>query len=130
MSLLVVNARAPGVDSRLLSGLADSVSSLIGRARFAEIPIAHLHQGASEAPFALKIPIGRFDPVFAARDLAREFPSELIEFLVHSPKKIINIAGLIRRDQLISLTSVLTQARFEPRTHASVLKVFDGVPVG
>jgi hypothetical protein len=130
MSLLVVNSRAPVFESRGLSGLAQSVSSLIGRARFAELPIAHLHQGASETPLALEIPIGRFDPIFATADLGRTFPSALIEFLVHSPSATVNLAGLIRRDQLRSLTSVLRQAGFEAKTRASVLMVFDGEPVG
>ncbi|MCR9223707.1 MAG: hypothetical protein NXH70_06515 [Hyphomonas sp.] len=129
MSLLVVNSRAPGFDSPGVAEFALNISSLIQRARIGETPIAHLHQGASRAPLALRLPIGRFDPIFATRDLICEFPSALIEFLVHSPSKTIHLAGLIRRDQLISLSSILQKAGYEPSSRASVLMVFDREPV-
>lgn len=130
MSLLVVNSRAHGISQRRRSGLGQSVSDLIQRARFAELPIAHLHQGEVGGVLAMMVPIGRYDPVFASPDLARAFPAALVEFLVHSPSKTISVAGVISRDQLMTLTSVLGNSGFVAKTHASVLEILDGAPVG
>lgn len=130
MSLLVVNSRVYGMESRNCLGLAHGISSLIQRARVADLPVAHLHQGNPEMALAMWVPIGRYDPVFASTDLAAAFPPALVEFLVRSPSKTINVAGLIARDQLKRLTSVLENTGFVARTNASVIATFDGEPVG
>lgn len=130
MSLLVINSRVHGVTHARHRNLARGVSGLIQRARIAELPVAHLHQGALGQQLAMQIPIGRFDPVFTSPDLAGDFPPGLIEFLVRSSSKTINVAGLIRRDQLTHLTILLENTGYVARTHTSVLAIFDGEPVG
>lgn len=125
MSLLVMNTSLQGATGRRCVRLIQPLADLMRRARFEEIPIAHLHHGASGTALALKVPISRFDPVFSFADLRREFPEPLNEFLVHSPTKIIHVAGLVCRDQLRNLLSVLKQAGFEPKTHPSVLIAFE-----
>ena len=130
MSLLVINSRVHDVSHARHRDLALGVARLIQRARMVELPVAHLHQGALGQQLAMQVPIGRFDPVFTSPDLARDFPPTLVEFLVRSPSKTISVAGLIRRDQLAHLTTLLENTGYAARTHESVLAIFDGEPVG
>ena len=127
MSLLVVNTRATGIESRGFAALVERASGLVRRARILELPVAHLHHGFRDDPLALNIPIGRFDPIFASVDLAVDFPGPLIEFLVHSPSRTINLVGFIRQDQLSNLSTILMRAGFDPKVHTSALVLFDGI---
>ena len=125
MSLLIVNARAPNVPDQRFLPLAERVTDLVRRARIAQLPIAHVHQGVRWAATTLQVPIGRYDPVFNAIDLWHEVPSGLIEFLVDSPSKTINLAGVIREAQLERLCSLLTESGFQPRLQQAALMSLD-----
>lgn len=125
MSLLIVNARAPNVPDQRFLPLAERVTYLVRRARIAQLPIAHVHQGDRRAATALQVPIGRYDPVFNASDLWHEVPSGLVEFLVRSPSKTINLAGLVREGQIERLCRLLTESGFQPRLQRAALKSLD-----
>lgn len=125
MSLLIVNSLAPRPSRAELTGIAEQVSRVVRRARLAELPIAHLHQGVSGASRTLQIPIGRYDLVLRTVDLCRDFPKGLTEFLVTSPAKTIHLAGAIRREQLTHLTALLTRARIDARIIDAALVSLD-----
>lgn len=98
-----------------MADLSTRISALARRARLAELPIAHLHQGTSGTASVLQIPIGRYDLVFRTRDLRRDFPAGLIEFLVESPVQTINLAGAVRPSQLTRLINLLAAAGIDAR---------------
>lgn len=110
MSLLIVNALAPVPAGLQQSTVADRICDLIRRARLADVPIAHLHQGRCGAATVLHIPIGRYDPVFKTQSLRSDFPKGLIEFLVNGPSRMIHLAGAARPEQLQHLTKLLASA--------------------
>lgn len=125
MSLLIVNSLVPSSGRGDLSGLAERISDLVRRARLAELPIAHLHQGASGAATALQMHIGRYDLVFRTVDLGRDFPKGLIEFLVSSPFGTVNLIGAIRSSQLRRLTELLAAAGIKTRVIDAALVTLD-----
>lgn len=129
MSLLVVNARAPISSGRRFWSLTERVSDLVRRARVAQLPIAHIHLGDRGTATVLQVPIGRYDPVFNAVDLWHEIPSGLIEFLVNSPTKTINLAGAARDDQFERLCNLFTESGFQPRLQRAALLSLDGEAV-
>lgn len=125
MSLLIVNSLVPSPGRGDLSGLSERISDLVRRARLAELPIAHLHQGASGAATALQMHIGRYDLVFRTVDLGRDFPKGLIEFLVSSPFGTVNLIGAIRSSQLRRLTELLAAAGIKTRVIDAALVTLD-----
>ena len=125
MSLLIVNSRVPRPGREDLTDLSDRISDLARRARLTELPIAHLHQGASGAATALQIHIGRYDLVFRTVDLCRDFPKGLIEFLVSSPSGTVNLIGAIRSSQLLRLTELLAGAGIKTRLIDTALITLD-----
>jgi len=98
---------------------------MVRRARLARLPVAHLHVGLGGDETALRIPIGRFDPVFKAHDLRAKIPGGLIEFFVSSPSKTITFAGAAQRTQLNRLTELLSNTGFAPRILPSAWLVLD-----
>jgi len=125
MSLLIVNSLTQGPSRGEFAELAEQVSAIVRRARLVELPIAHLHQGASGAHTALQIPIGRYDLVFRTMDLCCDFPRGLTEFLVHSPTRTIHMVGAIRRQQFRRLTDLLTSAGIDARMVDAALITLD-----
>ncbi len=115
MSLLIVNSLIKDAAICTFDTLSAKVSDMMRRARLAQLPIAHLHQGAGEVATVLSVPIGRYDPVFRAADLRDEVPIGLIEFIVNSPDKVINLAGAARQTQFDRLTDLLVESGFDVR---------------
>ena len=96
-----------------------SASRIHRRARLEQLPVAHLLQGARGGPAVLRIPIGRFDPVFKIVDLWDELPAELIEFIAGDPT--INLAGVFRHAQFERLQALLADAGFVARVPQAAL---------
>ena len=115
MSLLIVNSLSPSRGRGELTDLSARISALARRARLANLPIAHLHQGTSGTASVLQLPIGRYDLVFRTHDLRRDFPGGLIEFFVNSPGQTINLAGAVRPTQLRRLVNMLAGAGIAAR---------------
>lgn len=124
MRFLVLNARAADPDDQRFAPLTDRIIDLLQRARIAELPIAHLH-GAQDGAATLAIPIGRYDPVYKTDDLKREVPSGLIDYLVGSPSKSINLVGAASRANIKRLSALLADIGFAARMQAETIVSID-----
>jgi len=125
MSLLVINGRASGSGDGRLASVSLKIIELIRRARFLQLPIAHVHEAHSGAATRLQVPIGRYDPVFKASSLDGQLPSGLIEFIVRSPSRTIDLVGATSQTQLDQLCRVLRDAGFKPRIEPSMMVAFE-----
>ena len=124
MRLLVLNPRVTGPDDLRLGPLAVRIVDLLRRARFAQLPIAHLHEARNGAA-ALSIPIGRYDPVFKADDLARGVPIGLIDYLVASPSKTIKLVGAANRANIKRLRAMLADAGYDADVESQTIVSLD-----
>lgn len=125
MSVLVINARAVDPKDRRLIDLTARVRELVRRARFLQMPVAHLHAEKHGAGTALHVPIGRYEPVFKANERGRELPSGLIDFIVRSPSKTIHLVGAASQTYLRYLSQVLTDTGYEARMEAATVVSFE-----
>jgi len=125
MCLLVVNAHASMPDQHRASPVAARISEIVQRARFSEVPVAHLHQVQKGTFAALRIPIGRFDPVFKSENFDYDFPSGLIEFIVRSPSDTINLVGAASLTQFKRLSRLVKAAGYDARLETSAIMSLD-----
>ena len=120
MAILVINSFAEPRDAEAVDVISDRIGDLVNRARFMKTPIAHLHQKRSERASGIRIPIGRYEPVFQTSDLQESLPDEFIDFVVNSSSQTIKLVGAASQEQIKRLRRLFYAAGYaaqvEPTT--------------
>lgn len=125
MSLLVINAREPVADDKRARQVSALIMEIVRRARFDQQPIAHIHPAAEGNPTALPIPIGRYDLVFLSESANDLVPSGLIEFILRSPSKVIDVVGAAQEQQFDQLSGFMKRAGYKPRIDPQAIVTLD-----
>ncbi len=121
MSILVINTFAEPQDRRSLNAVSSRIGDLINQARTSKRPVAHLHQKRDRPASGLRVPIGRYEPVFRALDLNGDVPDALFDFIVNSPTKTVELVGAASRNQIQKLTGLLHLAGFYAQVEPSAI---------
>lgn len=94
MSLLIISDYRSAVERSRLLQVSDCLRTRIQETREARGAVCFVHRRNSAGFEALRIAIGRYDPVFSAFDLSAGFPSGLIDFIVENVADRIELAGI------------------------------------
>lgn len=122
MSILVINTFAEPQDRRSLRAVSSRIGDLINQARTSQRPVAHLHQKRDRPASGLRVPIGRYEPVFRAQDLiSGDVPEALFDFIVNSPTNTIELVGAASRDQIDKIRGLLDVAGYSAQVEPSAI---------
>ena len=120
MAILVINSFAEPQDAAAADVISGRIGDLVNRARFMNTPIAHLHQKRSERASGIRIPIGRYEPVFQTDDIQASLPDEFIDFVVNSTTNTVKLVGAASQEQIKRLERFFCaagySAQIEPAT--------------
>ena len=119
MTILVINSFAEPQDAAALHAVSGRIGDLVNQARFTNTPIAHLHQKRSKRASGLRVPVGRYEPVFQAADLPEDVPDELFDFVVNSPSNSIKLIGAASREQIRRLRGLFDAAGYAAQIESS-----------
>lgn len=114
MCLLVVNTFSVSAAARDLHRVSERIRDLLLSARQVSAPIAHLHQKPLRNGLGLRVPIGRYEPVFRAEEVGARVPDGLIDYIVSSPTPLIKLVGAASQDQFDRLSLTLADAGYSP----------------
>lgn len=121
MSVLVINSFAETKDTGRLPVVSSYIGDIVNRARWSNLPIAHLHQKRPMLASGLRVSIGRYEPVFQAFDLSQGIPDGLFDFIVTSPTKSIQLVGAASWKQIKQLSSLLDVAGYAAQVERSAI---------
>ena len=121
MSILVINTFAEPQDRRSLRDVSSRIGDLVNQARTSKQPVAHLHQKRDRPAIGLRVPIGRYEPVFRAFDLSDDVPDGLFDFIVNSPTKTIKLVGAASRKQIQSLSGLLALVGYSAQVDTAAI---------
>jgi hypothetical protein len=94
MCLLVISNWSEKLDLARRLYVSRKINALIEQARVAQRPLAFL-QGTKGVSFdGIGLRIGRYEPIFTASDFGGTLPSGLIDFIVGSAAREIQLAGV------------------------------------
>lgn len=112
MCLLVISNCSEKLDRARLQDASQRINALIDQARVARRPLAFL-QGTEGVSFdGIGLRIGRYEPIFTARDFGCSLPSGLIDFIVGRAAGEIQLAGVATLHSFECLQSVLHRSGY------------------
>lgn len=113
MCLVVINTLMADIEPGRSRRLAARVGDLVNRARTKCVPVAHLCPPAPGSIGAIRVPIGRYEPVFQTHDQDGAVPDGLIDFIMASASGSIQLIGAGSERRFNELKTALNKAGFE-----------------
>ena len=125
MCLLVISNCSEKLDQARVHDASQRINTLIDQARIARRPLAFL-QGTEGVSFdGIGLRIGRYEPIFTARDFGCALPSGLIDFIVGRAVDEIQLAGVATHYSFERLQGVLHRSGYTTMMGAKSVLLVD-----
>lgn len=117
----MINSFAATKDAQRIQAVSGRIGDLVNQARTSKRPVAHLHQKRLSRASGLRVSIDRYEPVFQSVDLSEGFPDALIEFILASPTRTIQLVGAASRAQFEQLSQLIQIAGYAAKVEPNAI---------
>ena len=124
MCLLIISDYVDALEPKQVQDVSLALHKCIARARMGGRPVGFVQRRRGAGFEALNVRIGRYEPVFAASDMAATLPPALIDFVVARMPSHIELAGVAQAQTFARYESVFRGAGYHVRIdHAATLPI-------